>query len=139
MQRRKLKWSCRCWLWKNYRTFKQVKAEVLSVKRYKYFSSTSRWLQGSCNQSSGQPGADATVKIVVLVLLMQIRSIICRWCSFYWELKFDKLLRYRINNGIKRCFCDLYYGSRGANGVILITTKTGKGLHISKLKLSYIM
>jgi hypothetical protein len=53
----------------------------------------------------------------------------------YWELKFDKLLRYRINNGIKD---DLsIYGSRGANGVILITTKTGKaGAHISKLKLS---
>jgi TonB-dependent SusC/RagA subfamily outer membrane receptor len=80
--------------------------------------------------SSGQPGADATVKIVV-VLLMQFRSIICcRWCSFYWELKFDKLLRYRINNGIKDALRPIY-GSRGANGVILITTKTGKaGAHI---------
>jgi TonB-dependent SusC/RagA subfamily outer membrane receptor len=43
-----------------------------------------------------------------------------------WELKFDKLLRYRINNGIKDASATSIYGSRGANGVILITTKTGK-------------
>jgi TonB-dependent SusC/RagA subfamily outer membrane receptor len=42
-----------------------------------------------------------------------------------WELKFDKLLRYRINNGIKDASATSIYGSRGANGVILITTKTG--------------
>jgi TonB-dependent SusC/RagA subfamily outer membrane receptor len=52
-------------------------------------------------------------------------------------LKFDKLLRYRINNGIKDASATSIYGSRGANGVILITTKTGRlVLHISKLKLS---
>jgi hypothetical protein len=55
------------------------------------------------------------LKFVVLVLLMQIESIICcRWCSFYWELKFDKLLRYRINNGIKDASATSIYGSRGA-------------------------
>jgi TonB-dependent SusC/RagA subfamily outer membrane receptor len=53
----------------------------------------------------------------------------------YWELKFDKL-RYRINNGIKDASATSIYGSRGANGVILITTKTGKAGASSKLKLS---
>jgi TonB-dependent SusC/RagA subfamily outer membrane receptor len=54
----------------------------------------------------------------------------------YWELKFDKLLRYRINNGIKDASATSIYGSRGANGVILITTKTGKAGASYKLKLS---
>jgi hypothetical protein len=64
-------------------------------------------LQGLIN-SSGQPGADATVKI------RGIGSVNANSDPLYvvdgvpLELKFDKLLRYRINNGIKRCFCDLW-------------------------------
>jgi hypothetical protein len=69
--------------------------------------------------SSGQPGADATVKIRGSVNansdpLYVVDGVL------YWELKFDKLLRYRINNGIKDASATSIYGSRGAN---VITTK----------------
>jgi TonB-dependent SusC/RagA subfamily outer membrane receptor len=83
-------------------------------------------LQVRVINSSGQPGADATVKIGIGSVNANSDPLYVVDVFLYWELKFDKLLRYRINNGIKDASATSIYGSRGANGVILITTKTGK-------------
>jgi TonB-dependent SusC/RagA subfamily outer membrane receptor len=82
-------------------------------------------LQGSCNPS-GQPGADATVKIRGIGSVNNSDPLyVVDGVPFIGNLSSINFSDIASTTVLKMLLTSIY-GSRGANGVILITTKTGK-------------
>jgi TonB-linked SusC/RagA family outer membrane protein len=111
-------------------TFKQVKAEVLERKNV---TNISQALAGEIAgvrviNSSGQPGADATVKIrgIGSVNANSDPLYVVDGVPFIGNLSSINFSDIASTTVLKDASATSIYGSRGANGVILITTKTGK-------------
>jgi TonB-linked SusC/RagA family outer membrane protein len=111
-------------------TFKQIKAEVLERKNV---TNISQALAGEIAgvrviTSSGQPGSDATVKIrgIGSVNANSDPLYVVDGVPFLGNLSSINFSDISSTTVLKDASATAIYGSRGANGVILITTKTGK-------------
>ncbi|MEO7976734.1 SusC/RagA family TonB-linked outer membrane protein [Flavobacterium sp.] len=111
-------------------TFKQVKAEVLERKNV---TNISQALAGEIAgvrviTTSGQPGSDATVKIrgIGSVNASSDPLYVVDGVPYSGNLSSINFADIESTTVLKDASATAIYGSRGANGVIIITTKTGK-------------
>ncbi|WP_426091084.1 SusC/RagA family TonB-linked outer membrane protein [Flavobacterium sp. DSR3-2] len=111
-------------------TFKQIKAEVLERKNV---TNITQALAGEVAgvrviNTSGQPGSNATIKIrgVGSVNANSDPLYVVDGVPYVGNLSSINFSDVESTTVLKDASATSIYGSRGANGVILITTKTGK-------------